>query len=137
MKKIIIAGAVLLALTGCATNRQNGEVLGAITGAAAGKTLGGTGGAIIGAAVGAAAGGAVGQSMDNQQAPQIQEPTFIQIPSHDIPQVVPPNVVYVRPYYPAPHIGMHWVFVPRYGWGWYHRHHGFHYHPRHHIHRRH
>jgi len=56
MKKIILASLVLLTLTGCATNRQNGELLGAMTGAAVGKTFGGTGGAVIGAAVGAAAG---------------------------------------------------------------------------------
>lgn len=137
MKNLIIGSLLILTLTGCATNRQNGEVLGAITGAAAGKTLGGTSGAIIGAAVGAAAGGAVGQSIDNQQS-QLPPPQVVQIQSHDIPRVVQPNVIYVQPYYPAPYIGMQWIFVPRYGWGWYHRHHGFYYHPHHHrIYRRH
>ena len=123
MTRIILASIMLLALTGCATNRQNGEVLGAITGAAAGKTLGGTGGAIIGAAVGAAAGGNVGQSIDNQQS----APMVVQVPQEQIVQVAPPTVVYVQPYWPAPHIGMNWVYVPRYGWGWHHRHHGFYY----------
>lgn len=130
MKKLILGSLVILALTGCATNRQNGEVLGAITGAAAGKTLGGTGGAIIGAAVGAAAGGAVGQSMDNQQ----QQMIVTQVPNDQI-FYNPPNVVFVQPYWPAPYAGMRWIYVPRYGWGWHHRHHGFHYRHHHHHHR--
>lgn len=121
MKKIILALAVLSALTGCATNRQNGELLGAVTGAAVGKTLGGTGGAIIGTAVGAAAGSNVGQSIDNQQS----APMVVQVPREQIVQVAPPNVVYVQPYWPAPYVGMNWVYVPRYGYGWHHPRHGF------------
>lgn len=130
MTRIILASIMLLALTGCATNRQNGEVLGAITGAAAGKTLGGTSGAIIGAAVGAAAGGAMGQSIDGQSS----QPMVAQVSPYEIYQS-PPNVIYVRPYYPAPYHGMAWVYVPRLGWGWHHHRHGFHYHRRHHGHR--
>lgn len=132
MRKLLIVSAVLLALTGCATNRQNGEVLGAITGAAAGKTLGGTGGAILGAAIGAAAGGNVGQSMDNQQYGQVSQPNVVYVNPNEVYYTPPPSVVYVRPYYPAPYTGMNWVYVPRYGWGWHHHHHGFHYrHPGH------
>jgi Glycine zipper len=126
MQKIITTiglSLLIVTLTGCATNRQNGEVLGAITGAAAGKTLGGTGGAIIGAAVGAAAGGSVGQSIDHQQS----SPMVVQVPQEQIVQVAPPTVVYVKPYWPAPHIGMNWVYVPRYGYGWHHPRHGFYY----------
>jgi len=132
MKKIILASLVLATFTGCATNRQNGEVLGAITGAAAGKTLGGTSGAIIGAAVGAAAGGSVGQSIDNQQT---QQPMVVQVPQDQVVSVLPPNVVYVQPYWPAPYAGMRWIYVQRYGWGWHHHRHGFHYrHPHPHRH---
>lgn len=130
MKKLVLISLVTLALTGCATNRQNGEVLGAITGAAAGKTLGGTGGAIIGAAVGAAAGGAVGQNMDNQQYGS--QPVIVsQVPQDQIYYSMPPNVVYVQPYWPAPYAGMRWVYVQRYGWGWHHHHHGFYHRPHH------
>lgn len=134
MKKILFVSVIMLALTGCATNRQNGEVLGAITGAAAGKTLGGTGGAIVGAAIGAAAGGAVGQNMDNQQV-QSAPIVVSQIPQDQIYYNVPPNVVYVRPYYAAPYPGMNWVYTPRIGWGWYHHRHGFYHRPHHHHHR--
>jgi len=47
--------------------------------------------------------------------------------SNEIYYHAPPNVSYVRPHWVAPHHGMIWVYVPRYGWGWHHHHRGFHY----------
>lgn len=134
MKKIILASLMLLTLTGCATNRQNGELLGAMTGAAVGKTFGGTGGAVIGAAVGAAAGGQIGQSIDNQTP--MAPPIVAQVDPRDIPYVTPPSVIYVQPYWHPPYAGMRWIYVPRYGWGWHHPRHGFHYHYHYHRYKR-
>jgi hypothetical protein len=40
--------------------------------------------------------------------------------------VVPAGVVYVAPTYAVPAPGYVWVHHPRYGWGYHHRHHGWH-----------
>ena len=115
MKQLVLVSVISLALTGCATNSQNGQLLGAVTGAAVGKTLGGTGGAIIGAAIGAESGRVVGQSVDNQPVYRVQ-PYPVQPPT--VIYRAPP--VYVQPYYaPVPV----WPHQP-YFWG--HRHHGGH-----------
>lgn len=132
MKKVLITSLLLLTLTGCATNRQNAELLGGITGAAAGKSLGGTGGAIIGAAVGAAAAGSIGQRLDENQAPPVP-PQVVSVAPNEIIGYPPPTVVYVQPWYRAPGPYWYWSYHSNLGWGWYHpRHHHFHHRPRHH-----
>ena len=42
------------------------------------------------------------------------------------PVVAPAGVAYVAPTYPMPAIGFSWSFHPRYGWGWYNPHAGWH-----------
>jgi outer membrane protein OmpA-like peptidoglycan-associated protein len=77
MKRILIAAAALLMVTGCAQNPYTGEhrrtATGATVGAGAGAVLGqvvggSTKGTLIGAAVGATVGGLVGRQMDQQEA---------------------------------------------------------------------
>ena len=128
MRKILLSSLLLIALTGCATNQQNAEVLGALTGAAAGKSLGGTGGAIIGAAIGAGAAGAIGQSLDERQPPYI-----VSVAPSEIVQY--PPVVYVKPWYQSPGPNWYWSYHSILGWGWYHpQHHHFHHRsPRRHL----
>lgn len=133
MRPIFLATVALLALSGCATNQQTGALAGAAVGAATGKVLGGQAGAAVGTVLGAAAGSNLGASMDArpsavvvQAGPQPVQP--IMVPQEQVYQVVPPGVVYVQPYWPAPYVGMSWIYVPRYGWGWHHPHRGFYYH---------
>lgn len=73
-----IAGAMLLsasmAMTGCETQEQTGQVLGGVAGAAAGSQVGGGSGRTIatigGAILGAAIGGRVGSNMDERDLRQ-------------------------------------------------------------------
>lgn len=126
MKKSIVGLLLILGLTGCATNQQNGALAGAAVGAATGKVLAGNAGAVFGTVLGAAAGSNLGASMDTpkvyQDSSQIQ---IVTVPQPQVYQNVPPNIVYVRPYYSAPGPNWLWVYSPRYGWSWYHHNHGF------------
>ena len=55
-------------------------------------------------------------------APAAPPPRYV----YTQPVPPPPNVVYVQPTYAAPAVGFTWVYHPRYGWGWYHPHEGWH-----------
>lgn len=67
IKKVLLIGA-LVTLTGCATQQQNGQMLGAMVGYAVGSQIGGGMGNVVattlGTVVGVTAGGAIGASMD-------------------------------------------------------------------------
>ena len=73
LRTMALAGAVSIAIAGCATQNDPhqrakvGAAVGAVAGAVLGHQLDGTSGRWVGAAVGALAGGGVGHYMDNQQ----------------------------------------------------------------------
>lgn len=71
LKSMTVTAALVLSLTGCATNQQAGEAVGAIAGGVIGNQIGGGAGraaaTVIGAGVGAAVGGAVGRDMDERR----------------------------------------------------------------------
>lgn len=75
MKRILILTAVLATtvLTGCASNRDTGALVGGIAGGIIGNQVGGGVGKVVatgvGAAVGSAVGSAVGQDMDQPRQP--------------------------------------------------------------------
>lgn len=79
--KQLIAVALIVTITGCATESQQaqtestalGATLGAIGGAIAGKVIGNKKGAAIGAATGAVIGGAAGYVYGNRMAQHYQE----------------------------------------------------------------
>lgn len=67
MRKLIVIGAIALALGACATERENRALVGGAVGAGAGAAIGaattGTaGGALAGAAIGGAGGAVIGAS---------------------------------------------------------------------------
>lgn len=119
MKKTILISSFILALGGCATNQQNGALLGGMTGVAVGKTLGGTPGAIVGGVIGAETGVRLGRNLDREY------PEIAQVKPSELYQIAPPGVVYVQPYYAPPAPNWVWVYTPRYGWGYHHPRLGF------------
>jgi outer membrane protein OmpA-like peptidoglycan-associated protein len=89
MKKLVLALAVSVALSGCAANDPNQKAKsGALIGAVTGALLGGAvndhkEGYIIGAVAGAAAGAGIGNYMDSQQR-EMEEALAAEQAAHDI-----------------------------------------------------
>lgn len=90
VKKLLLVSALMVGLSGCATNQETGALVGGLTGLAAGNSLGGPTGAILGAAVGAAGLGSMGKNIDNLQYSQRQyQPIQRHYSSPDVIYVVP------------------------------------------------
>lgn len=91
MKRLLIVLLAGLALTGCATNRDTGALVGGIAGGIIGNQVGGGFGKVVatgvGAAVGSSVGSAIGQDMDQskQSAPVV------------VREIHPNEVVIIRP----------------------------------------
>jgi len=89
MKKLMLAVAMSVAFTGCATDDPNqraktGAAVGAVVGAVLGHSIeNDKGGLLIGTAVGAMAGAGIGHYMDNQQQ-EMEAALAAEQASHDI-----------------------------------------------------
>jgi uncharacterized protein YcfJ len=96
MKHFILPLLAALMVTSCATgpNAQTGTVMGALGGAALGGIVGhqsgrGLEGAAIGAGLGALGGNAIGNSQDQRNAQNYQQPVYGQ-PAYQQPYYAPP-----------------------------------------------
>jgi len=86
IKKLLAITAIAVTMTGCATQQQNGQMLGAMVGYAVGNQIGGGMGNVaataIGTMVGMNAGGAVGANMD-------RPPQVVYVQDNNQPQYAP------------------------------------------------